>query len=81
MFQDKYICMYGQSSTKITIENIQFNTYFFMPLLLWVSGNCSNGKRQESKSDAFYTCMIWLGCKNVSLTKTKSKPILKNVVN
>jgi hypothetical protein len=53
----------------------------FMPLLLWVSGICSNGKGQESRSDAFYTCMIWLGCKNVSLTKIKSKPILKNIVN
>jgi hypothetical protein len=26
LFQDKYICMYGQSSTQITIEYTQFNT-------------------------------------------------------
>jgi hypothetical protein len=48
------------------------NTYSLkicMPLLLLVCGICSNGKGQESKSDAFYTCIFELGCKNVLLTR------------
>ncbi len=34
IFQDKYVCMYGQSSTQITIEYMQFNTYNLYALII-----------------------------------------------